>query len=392
VQMPPNVPPDGVVDGSIENTWQTLDSIASWTWTIAATYDLARVEGVPGRVVEAYLALVLQRAAIAREMVIGAGFPGGGGLPARLGVLRGKKVTLIPVRALASEPNVIGRTQVRLSTTCMVAGVGFSEILRSGGLWRPIGAGGPGAGVEKEWKAWFASIPTTHSPRGHANLVLLPSDDALVDACVGTPIPVLPTKLPSQPTVPVPITTNGLQKAITDAFPLPAPEQSWVGYQSFVTVHTPTGRVLGSTLPVTPLPTTRGTSAGWNAMEGLPGGTPSNQSPFPPLSNLLGPSGQSLGASSAGGQTFFHQRTRPVLYVTLTGVAARIGYPIPVPEIIEINGVKPVLVGTPSWVSGVVGQTLVGPVVQAQWSMTYAFVEAQGIPTGAIPIPNNPTL
>ncbi len=83
-------------------------------------------------------------------------------------------------------------------------------------------------------------------------------------------------------------------------------------------IHPDLGRVTGSTLPDSPLPTygsNRGATA-WDATKGVFPGVPAAASPYPPLDGLLAANGQ-----SQGGETFYQQRARPSLMVTMTGEA-----------------------------------------------------------------------
>lgn len=153
-----------------------------------------------------------------------------------------------------------------------------------------------------------------------------------------------------------------------------------------VTIHADTGRVAGTTLPTAPLAPTRG-SPGWDLTAGLPGGTNQGASgPFPPL-NV-----QSASRNrDATGETFVQQRMKPRLFVTVSGRCARCGYSIPVPDLAAVNGVKPTLMGTPYFRQGVIESGFV-PVVGAEFSMTYLFTDAEGMPPGVIPVLPNPLL
>lgn len=401
-QMPGNLPPVGVVEGSIEHTWQSLE-LFKWAGSITATYTIDRRNGTPLAAIVPFQNLVLDRINEARKMVVDAaavaGVPGGGGggaagggVAAALGGAAGKPGDPVHVYlrgASATEPNVLGRTQVKLGVQYMASGCSFAEILRSGGLWKPLGPND----VAGNWKKWAASVPSVFSPRGHAALVFTPKEDALVDACIpgAKPVTQQPQKIGSDPgfdgfkAVVGGAVGGALVGAMAKAFGAPSPENSWIEYKSFVTIHPELGRVTGSTLPTSPLNTDRGTGAGWNVLAGPDAKSPSQSSPFPPVGNLLN------GHDSAGGETFVHQRTRPRLYVTISGYALRGGWQIPIPELLEVNGNKPTLVGNPRFRTGITAQTQV-PIVYAEWSLTYVFEDDGGVPAKSIPVPPNSRL
>lgn len=377
-QMPANMPPDGVVDGSIEHTWQSTVNQWVWAGTISASYDIARKEGKATDAIGHFSRLVEERLAEATRMVcdspggvaaalaasgrIGGGAPPGG-LKAGHGIFgfakyvgdawaRGRAPAAAPPAPPpapgrmpvyvylrgggAAETNVLGRLQVRLNFQYGAVGCSFGEILRSGGLWRPFDAA---AGV-KGWKEWAASIPTVMGPRGHALLRFDPKEDSLVDACVPGAVP----KVPGAQTV-RPLDGQGgapLQTLFGGLLKPPTRENSWIDYRTAVTVHADLGRAAGRTLPTAPL--ARGQGNEWGAS-----------------------AGQTAGSEGA---SFVHQRGKPMMYVTLTGTALRGGWEIPLPELTAVNDAKPVLVGRPMFRTEVAGYAQV-PIMRAEWSLTY---------------------
>lgn len=401
VQMPPNLPPAGVVDGSIEHSWQSLE-LFKWAGSFGATYDIARDDGDPFQAVEHFRDLALKRIGAAKKMVIDADAVagivaaggGGGGFLGKFfgGAGAGRPVVVYLRGASASEPNVLGRTQVKLGIQYLAVGCSFSEILRSGGLWVPTDAVGTTLG---RWARWSKTVPTLFSPRGQVGLRLDPKEDAIVDACVPGATPVTQGQQTSLANTPpgifgsvasagAAVLAGGAARSLFGAFPAPTAENSWIEYKCFSEIRSDTGRVLGSTLPTDPLTQQRSTGGAWDVTKGVPAGPPPNSSPFPPLDGIT-------GRASGGGGAFVHQRTRPTLYVTISGYALRGGFDIPVPELVEVNGTAPVLVGTPVFRTGIAAHTQV-PIVYATWSLTYAFVEEQGVTTRGIPTPPNPYL
>ena len=386
IQMPPTAPPQFVVEASAEHSYQST-SLGSWSGTISATYDVDR--GADARwAVLAFRALVRERVRRAKEMVIGEGLDFG--VLAKLGpsLVAGNNVSIIPYSGSAAEANIYGRLQVRLSLSYTAVGIGFSEILARGGLWTPIPVEAGG-----RWKEWAASVPLTFSPRGHAVMEFRPNDDAIVDLCgksePKTP-PVKQTSSQNERVAALELLKAGLAvqrgvdaSAVLGIFPTPQAANSWLAYQCSATVHANTGRVLGTTLPDTPLSTDgQQANSQWDVMRTFPVSAPAGGSAFPPLRGAL---------ESEGGGAFVQQRVKPTLFVTISGVALRAGYEIPVPELTKVNGKTPVLVGTPMFKQCVVAQASV-PIVRAEWSLTYAFVDdgsSGGAPTAAIPVPPN---
>ena len=387
VQLPGNLPPARVVDGSIEHTWHS-QGLFHWSGNIGATFDIARREGTPLDAIDNFLRIVKGRIDEARKMIsdpaafrVAAG-PLGDRLREILGpAVDNKPVAIYLAGAHAAEPNVLGRTQVRLGVQYMAVGCNFAEILRSGGLWRPVRATNE---PDRHWREWVASMPSVFAPRGHADLRFDPKDDAIVDACVRVEPRTIRDAPPGAPQTirNAPGTFNGL---INQTFPAPAAAESWIHYENFITIHPRPGTVVGQTLPGVPLNPTQSSGGAFNALFGPQQGAPNLSSPFRPLAGLL------KTPAAKGGETFVHHRGRPQLYVTISGQALRGGWQIPVPELVEVNGTRPVLVGTPVFRTGITAHCQV-PIVYADWSLTYLCTDDGGIPSRAIPVPPNPFL
>lgn len=405
-QLPPQLPPVQAVKGSVDHSWVS-EGWTKWTATLAATYDIV-TGGDVNSILNSFSELVKYRVAIAKRMVVGTGVdfdaPPNGAPP------KGAPVVVIPVSATISEPNIHGKPQVRISLSYMAAGIGLYEIMRSGGLFRY-----EYAPTEAKWDVWFKSVQAAMLPRGSAMLALKVSDDSIIDAC-GQSTSLNPGTNPTKSPAPTVATLQdaelragqfgddsspgffsrlaaNIEEAIKSAFPKPTPNGSWLHYEIQCRITAETGRMVGNCLPNLPLPLSgaNSRSGAWNVMGPLPAGPPADRGPFPPLiDQLYG----SLGP--VGGQTFYQQRVRPILYVTITGRALRVGYEIPCPELVTINGKKPVLVGQPWFESSVVASTMT-PIYRATWSLTYAFIDgpdpaADGNPTKAVPTPPNPFL
>jgi hypothetical protein len=84
------------------------------------------------------------------------------------------------------------------------------------------------------------------------------------------------------------------------------------------------------------------------------------------------------------------RRTKPIVYVIMTGRAARLCYPIAQPELTEIGGVTPVPANRLDRGEGFrhASKANFGKTVYvATWRLRYAIPE---IPTGGLPAPPNP--
>jgi hypothetical protein len=375
-QMPPHVPPFGIITASIEHTYASQPGTYGFKWngSFAASYEVARRDGVVLDAITDFLDIAKARIADAAKMRLAVG--GGGAIGAPIG-----ERAIIPIAFSATENDVYGRTAARFTMTYFIAGVKLDQILRHGGLWKEW---------RSDWKAWITSIPFTTGPRGHAVLAFRPNDDKIVDLCAAV-APTTPRAQKEPPAKKLVELGAKVEAAAADAmvkaFPSPKPGGSWLSYHCFVTLSADTGRVSGHTLPTTPLLDRRQGAVTWDVTKPLPSNPQSH--PFPPLSGLIG--GTSQSRSQSGGETFVHQRTRPALRMTLHGHAVRVGYEIPMPEIISVNGKRPTLVGTPRFTQGVVGEALY-PIYGANWSLDYLFTEAEGLPAGAIGAPQNPVL
>jgi hypothetical protein len=391
-QLPPNLPPPGVIEARAEHSYQSI-GMARWTGTLSAEYELARESvaaplrrSVAGAIL-AFQDLLFERVSMAETMIRGRGLPGDAKI---LKKLAPGNVVIIPHTASASEVDVYGRTKVRISASYLACGVGLVEILERGGLWRRPGF----VRTNPPWETWVSSVygargsAAAWGGRGHAQLAFGMSEDKIEDLCGpartggggGPPGPLsgLTTSPPSvygRQNAP-PGLLSSLGDSLRKAFPAPDKLGSWIEFRADVTVRAHTGAVVGTTLPTAPLTRSASKQATWDVYAGLPAAD-EGQSAFPPLSDLL-------RESQTAGEVFVQQRTKPALYLTFSGVALRAGYTIPVPEVVSVNGKRPVLVGEPWFRQSVVANTI-HPIVAAGWSQTFVFTDDEGVPTRAVP-------
>ena len=76
------------------------------------------------------------------------------------------------------------------------------------------------------------------------------------------------------------------------------------------------------------------------------------------------------------------RRTTGTIHVWLGGYALRVGFPIPVPELLTINGIAPTLdnrIGHGEhFTQAIVGNTGLSPIVRATWWLHYVIDDPKG--------------
>ena len=373
-QMPGHAPPPGIIEARLDHTYSS-STLGKWVGTLSGEYTMAKGVSVDVAV-SAFLNMLLYRTSFATAMRSGAGLTLPAGAPAPPGGAVGWPV---PVSASATETDVFGHTQIRITSSYTFGGVGLSEVLAKGGLCTP-----PPRGLGGDWTAWATSagVAAALGARGHAKLTFNPREDVIVDLC--GPVATL-----APPTVPggaagstgsggaggalgavISAGVGALEGALKAAFPKPPPGSSWLYYVPVVTVHAlgGTGGIPVTTLPPAPLADSRTLQRGAFDVygAGVEGGA---KGPIPGLGDLTALNSQ------AGGETTVQQRARPQLAVTISGQALRVGYAIPMPEVRTVNGKKPVLIGEPYFSQRVVHPGVNAPVIRADWSATYLFVD-----------------
>lgn len=367
VQLPPNVPPNGIIKCEASHTYSTgtgLDQITRWVGTLSATYELA--VGTPAsNAVVAFQALLLDRLDQVKTMFTGEGV--GKGVPPVKSAVKP-----LPHQITVSEPKIYDRTEVRLSCSYRLIGVGLAAILRAGGLWRDTG---------NVWATWAKFSGDAMGPRGHAKLVLATNDDKIVDLCgFTTPTyPAVGTGPDPAPTKTSVSTAAAVADLVKAAFPPPSAADSWMSYTCNTHVSVDTGRVVVKTLPAAPL-VAKYEQPAWDAMGSPPSGPGVGGSIFPPAGTY--------NQSSQVVDTVVQQRTTPTLHIRLTGSALRAGFGIPCPELVSVNGVRPTLVngaGEGGFRQGVVGNVGV-PLIGAAWDLHYVL---ESIPPGSLAVPPN---
>lgn len=326
VEMPPNIPPAGVViaEGSHDLDWQFTSGNGSnpllIVQTIRASYELPKTRA-RGEAFNHFLNLVKYRTAILVKKA------------------QQKALMLLPVRFHAGEPELYGRKTAEFALTYTVQykekgdGVGFlpTSFLQDSGMWQPL--------PDSNYAAWAASMAKykVSVPRGTANLVWNPAEDAIVDLCAGATVQ--PVELSGKP----PSMVSRILAALGGT-KAPSPDNSWLKYESRIKVQQHDNTVVLRPLPVDPVLY-----------------TPRNV----PLEGYQPPYTDSPA-------NIVQIRGGPVTTITLEGKAARGYYPIEPPQLLSLGGMPVYPCNGPR--NGFSTETTASagiPIVGAAWSLRY---------------------
>jgi hypothetical protein len=374
------VPPPGVVEASLSHEVSTTTAgLTLWTGTIAGEYELAKFAN-PLLAVRYFMAVCKERIFNTARAV-------------------GKNASgIIPVAFKMTEPDAYAENRAKF-----MLGYTFvqpvKDILRAASLWRPV----PGS----DWRLWALSLQNTaFGPRGYAHLEFAAEDDRIIDLCdpspyIGTlgaghggigslPRPGVAVPIPAVPALP------DIQEGILRNFPTPAPASSWIYYESELWLETDQANT-----PIRPLPIRKASEALLRAGTGLVPGQ--KQSFWDVLADATMPIAGFINDLKGGKAVLAgvttpndlangtHHRGAPVCYVYLRGRAARAGFPVPIPLIRDVAGVKPVpacrLDRGEGFGQGVYKGVGV-PLYTGSWNLRYYLPE---VPRH-LPVPPNPIL
>lgn len=391
-QMSPNIPPPGIIRAEADHTATSVPGkLVFWNCTLNATYELALGSGATFATArEAFFTLLKDRVGTTLAAFGVANFwnnaGGGGGFGGQKGSRLDNKVTrgaVIPVSFSMSEPNIYGNPTARYSCTYQVKGASLKEMLVVSGLYRPV--------VDGDWRLWQASVSNTIGPRGHANLIFSPGDDAIVDLCGPSPSVELRTNADNN--------SAGLGSIPPGTFPEPTPEASWLGWENEIHIE-----ANNATTPVVTLPQ--------QVIDGISGGIigalDDPTTGFPPpgittLPNVPPPEGLKTWILPKDGEFFTPpknpkgttggttQSRKQQAYLYMIGRAARVWYGVPQPYLLKWGTAKLTPANRPDKGEGFWGGWIgdVGwPVYGARWKLRYA-VEGD-LPQSDIPVSQNP--
>lgn len=338
--------------------------------------------------------------------------------------LKGLSKAVIPLNYRISEPEIYGARKLSFSFSYQFTIGAVKDILPVSGLWRPV--------PNSDWIKWAQSVKGILGVRGAANLTFSTNEDRITDLCDIDQLRTTPTASRDKERE---VELKGLP------FPVDKPkkDESWLKYETWFEIESDQGNVSYRVLPQADIPPESSPSApdpmqstSQQFLGAVPPGTwtqggaaaqvllgllgqsgggyalPSNpipqglqQASNPAAGNaptLSGPGGVPSGLLIADmpatkpPKVVTQQRVSPMVYIWLVGKALRAGYPIPKPELEDINGIKPIAsnrIGAGEgfrW--GIYGNSIV-PVYWATWRERYLLPE---IPDGSFPVPKNPIL
>lgn len=386
-EMGENVPPPGCVAATASHTVNsTVRGLTFWSSTLEATYTLEKGTD-PAVALRAFFALLKSRQLHLAD-----------GLNRRpaAGAKIAESQSIVPVAFTMAQPDVYGPVVVKVSLTYTFAG-SREAVLGHSGLWRPV----PGS----DWKKWSASLADgVHHPRGSARMTFAPGDDRLTDLCgpaAGGPLLPATTDLPQGelPNKPgddvrgrLDIERPAFADLVSKAFPKPKKESSWVSYENQIYVEHDSGTVPLRILPGAALDAANDAmskakdfaGAVWDSLTGGP--------PAVTPDDVGRAVGGILQNDSSPVVAAVQRRARAFCYVYLRGRATRAGFEIPVPRLLDIDGITPTPCnrldageGYTQTVGFAAGDT---PLYKAQWNLRY-FMDVT--PT-KFPTPPNPLL
>ena len=401
-EMPPNIPPAGVIEAKASHTVSTEGAgVYKWVGTIRASYELARGVGTFATAAKAFRALCRDR------------------IDASVAELKKKGVKgafAHKVRYSFEEPDLYGKPTAAFTLVYTFSGVLPDIMLQACSLFRPV----PGS----SWTQWIASIASSVGDRGNANLVFRPGDDRIVTLCDRQDFDV---SLAGNGRPPQTGRLDNEGEAELRA------EFSWYDYKNGLRWETDQGTAELRTLPKDNSPLAKpngGTKPTGGAV--IPYGGGSNLGPFGIIAETFGavprpgvivipPNGAKANALLTGGgkldnlpastgtamsnlfdgavgrldnnrdgEVKAQTRVRPLVYLLMEGHAVRVGFPIPEPILESVNGVKVRLANRLDRGEGFACKVVANwgrPVYAAQWRFRYAVPEY--IP-GPLPVLPNP--
>lgn len=304
---------------------------------------------------------------------------------------RGTQATVIPVSFSSDEVGGYEDLKQSFSLNYILVGSTLRECIGQSGMWTATG---------DRWDVWKNSVATSSlSPYGYSSVSFQPGDDKIVDLCG------------PQPESPGITAQRKWQMLGGFAVAYPNAESSWLDYYNSIRVEVDSGLAVFRDEGAEPSGTINGgelVSTMQGGIHGVPKAGELTPAQAQNIANLLFAATPGLVklnpamkqkddfAGVAGvpsgrlEENRAQQRAAPTCYVTMTGHAMRVGFPIPCPELTDVEGVKPVkdnrLDMGEGFVCAIVGNAAV-PVYGAKWNLRY-FLPT--IPKAAITPPANP--
>jgi hypothetical protein len=379
-------PPPGVVKETASVSF-TSDGSAGFVWNGVINYSCELPKGgtLPTALAAAEDLIQDRRKQLGTLNQGGAQAFGGGGGGGNLQNVPVGKAVVIPLSWSITEPEVFGRRKYDISVTFTFTTT-REELLNNGGLWRPA----PNRG---NWRLWSLSLQDTAlDPRGYADLTFDAGGDGIVDLC-GNGI-VRTSDLGADAGVKV------IPGRLKGGFPPCQPENSWHSYTNRVYLEQESGVTGMRTLPKKSLDSDTDRGGTVDALGRLIGGGGGGGAvgggiPFqPPLPPPGGGGGRLDPTYTDKGGTSARRVRRPQQWVIMEGSAVRVGYEVPEPKLVDINGIKLLPCNRPDAGEGFrqwpVFCNGIQTTYRAEWKLRY--LPESDLPDKPLPQPPNPTM
>lgn len=308
---------------------------------------------------------------------------------------RGTQATLIPVAFTSKEMDGYNDFRQSFSLTYLLAGTTLREAIQHSGMWTLTG---------DDWATWRNSVQNSSlSPYGYSQVKFRTGDDAIVDLC-GPP--------PQSPG----ISGSRVPDFLGNYFKqYPNAESSWLDYYNSIRVEVDSGVAVFRDEGAEPNDAINGGELVSTMQGGIHGNpvageiTPEQAQQIagilfratPGLIKLNPAMKQKNDFAGVAGvpgnipsgrleEHRVQQRAAPTCYIFMTGHALRVGFPIPCPELLDVEGVKPVkdnrLDMGEGFTCAIVGNAAV-PIYGAKWNLRYFLPK---VPKAPITPPANP--
>ena len=160
-EMPPDIPPEGVIDATASFSVRQLIGLTKWEATLSATYEMAR--GKPKELAWKHFRDLIADRQNAKGQKLSVGTKN-----------EAVEVWFHPIAFSMSEPNLYGRAVTSFSLTYIFI-TSFANLMKVSGMWRPV----PGS----NWNKWASSLDDNLGSRGNQRLRFTPDQEVIIDIC-----------------------------------------------------------------------------------------------------------------------------------------------------------------------------------------------------------------
>lgn len=382
----PVVLPENVVDLTMEDSLSSQASgLVAWSGTISATYRLRR--GGDGRRAAAHFLQQVRAICKEREEEL-----------KRLKDAKGNKkdkakfVVVVPAAFSAKNPNRYGKPAASF-TFSYTFSCPLADLFIAANLWKPVKA--------ITWDKWAASLAgSALHPYGGARAQMRVANDPIFDPCYPRGRP--DQQLPTSGAVENADNPEDASTSLSNAFPAPDADSSWLKYECTLTIESDSGTVIVKTIPPSAPSSDSNVFSGEDPARVPPSifdgyfnkfGTPAPTLPPEPTSTTRNDVGsvESTSGTTPAKPTTTKSSTATCVAI-LEGFAARVGFPIDPPVLEDVGGVTPEPASRPDMGEGFTtgtGASVVHTIYFAVWKLRYLL---PAVPTGKILPPSNPLL